>query len=210
MVIAYFVSVVVRYSLTVGWPLLIAGGAALVVAVLWFFFATHDKMGNVFSLGLGGLSALGLGYLCVADVQVPWTDEVCRFLLLWVGFAGASLATKYAAHLSIDVADKALKGRARHIAGGLAMFVASGFSIAAVVVTTRYVLHTQEVGRELVVTHVPEWLPLTILPLAFTMMALRFIGLGVRRFRGEDVKQDEAAEAIAQAEQLEAEGGAPA
>ena len=208
MVVAYFISVVVRYSLTVGWPLVIAGALALAGACIWFFFATHDKMGNVFSLGLGGLSGLGLGTMCVTDVQVPWTDEVCRFLLLWVGFAGASLATKYAAHLSIDVADKALKGRARHFAGGLAMFVGSAFSAVAVVVTFRYVLHTKEIGRELVVTHVPEWIPLTILPLAFTMMALRFVGLGIRRFRGEEIKHDEATEAIAQAEHMEE--GAPA
>lgn len=203
MVIAYFVAVVLRYSVTVGWPLLVGGVVLVLVGLILFPRATVERMGTVLGLVFGGLLAAVLGLLCVTEVQVPWTDEVCRFLLLWVGFAGASLATRYAGHLSIDVADKALKGAARHVVAGVAMLIASGFCGIATVVSTRYVLQKLEHGAQLVVTGVPEWIPLVVLPLAFAVMCLRFVGLAFARFRGEEVKHDEAAEAIEVAERME-------
>jgi len=57
--------------------------------------------------------------LVVASVQIfcryvlnhslMWTEELCRFLLIWVSFLSVSCATKYDSHLYVDVIPVVLK-----------------------------------------------------------------------------------------------------
>ncbi|WP_408010342.1 TRAP transporter small permease [Pseudalkalibacillus sp. A8] len=37
----------------------------------------------------------------------PWTEELSRYLMIWITFLGASIAFKYAAHIGVDfIVDK--------------------------------------------------------------------------------------------------------
>ncbi len=44
----------------------------------------------------------------------PWTDELVRYLLIWMGLLGAAYATGQRLHLAIDLLPARLEGRARH------------------------------------------------------------------------------------------------
>lgn len=45
----------------------------------------------------------------VLNNSLMWTEELCRFLLIWVSFLSVSCATKYDSHLYVDVIPAALK-----------------------------------------------------------------------------------------------------
>lgn len=45
-----------------------------------------------------------------------WTEELARFLLIWIGLLGASYAAGKKMHLPIDILLLKLKGRARYLA----------------------------------------------------------------------------------------------
>ena len=47
----------------------------------------------------------------IFDQSFLWGDPLLRHLVLWVGFIGASLATREEKHINIDVLGRALKGR---------------------------------------------------------------------------------------------------
>ena len=76
------------------------------------WLASFERAGVV--LLLTGL--LGLGLLQVIERNVLasglfWADELMQHMVLWLGFLGASLATREHRHLSIDVLSHFLPAR---------------------------------------------------------------------------------------------------
>src|SRR5262249_47018683 len=72
---------------------------------------------------------LGLGLLQVIERNVLasgifWADELLQHIVLWLGFLGASLATREHRHLSIDVLSHFLPGRWQDWLGVLVNIVA--------------------------------------------------------------------------------------
>jgi TRAP-type C4-dicarboxylate transport system permease small subunit len=45
-----------------------------------------------------------------------WTEELSRYLLIWIGLLGASYASSRKMHLAIDVVLQRVKGKARNLA----------------------------------------------------------------------------------------------
>ncbi len=43
----------------------------------------------------------------------PWTEELARFLLIWIGLLGGSFAYHMKMHLGLDLVSERLQGRAR-------------------------------------------------------------------------------------------------
>jgi len=78
------------------WMLILAMGL-LVFDVLW----------GVISRGLGELKAwletsAGIVLAFLPDGQSSWTEELARFLLVWISLLGAALAFERRAHLGVD------------------------------------------------------------------------------------------------------------
>ena len=67
-----------------------------------------------------------------------WTEEVARFLLVWITFMGATLAFQRGRHIAVTFLVDALPGRLRQVTRILAVSVALGFMIALVLVGYRY------------------------------------------------------------------------
>jgi TRAP-type C4-dicarboxylate transport system permease small subunit len=53
----------------------------------------------------------------VVWVPMPWTEEVARFLLVWVTFLGAASVTRRKLHITVDWMTSKLSPRAGHVMG---------------------------------------------------------------------------------------------
>lgn len=93
-----------------GWALIALMGLA-VVNVLWQVF-TRFVLGDPSS----------------------FTDELSRYLLIWVGLFGAAYASGKRAHLAIDLLRSKLRGRAVHWHGILIGVLISIFALAVMVI----------------------------------------------------------------------------
>lgn len=69
---------------------------------------------------------------------VGWTEEVARFLLIWITFLGATLAFQRGRHIAVTFVVDALPARLRQVARVVAVLVALGFLIALIVIGYRY------------------------------------------------------------------------
>src|SRR2546423_15586944 len=108
---------------------------------------------------------------------------VAGFLLLWPTFAGASLATRGRRHIVVDVVTKALGSKraqvavnvpASLVAASLCTFVAYiGWVVVRANWTSETVLRGLEVGKVQVV-----------IPVAFALMAFRFVLIALEDLRG--------------------------
>ena len=125
---------------------------------------------------LCSLLLLGLLHIILRNVFAGglfWADEVLRHLVLWLGFLGASLATHEQRHLRMDVLGRWLpEGAQSWLALLLNLVAASGCAILAQAAWS-FVQFERESSAVLSVG-LAVWMVQSIVPLGFTLMALRF------------------------------------
>jgi TRAP-type C4-dicarboxylate transport system permease small subunit len=107
------------------------------------------------------------------NTGIPWADPLVRHLVLWVGFIGASVATKEDGHLAMDLVSRFLPERLKK---PTAMFVhaASSFVCALLAhAAYRFVMMEREDGA-LLMPGVPNWWAVAVIPVGFALMSFRF------------------------------------
>ncbi len=105
---------------------------------------------------------------------ITWGDSLVRYLVVWVGFVGAALATKEGKHITIDVISRWISG-----AGSKAVLAISHVSSAAVCglltwAGIKFIWFEAQMGGT-VFFKLPVWVPELIIPVTFGMMTLRYI-----------------------------------
>jgi len=68
------------------------------------------------------------------DDPSPWTEELARFLLIWIGMLGASLAFRQRAHLGLELLPQKLEGGPAAVLRYFTLFVIALFAITVLVV----------------------------------------------------------------------------
>lgn len=123
---------------------------------------------------------------------LQWAAEFSLILTLWVSFVGASMATHDNLHLKLEAANKALPERLRKITGLLAGIATACFCLLLAYLGYRFCAVKYEewdmsnhLGALHTATPIPIWASFTIVPIAWIVMAARFIGAGVLAFRGQ-------------------------
>jgi TRAP-type C4-dicarboxylate transport system permease small subunit len=104
---------------------------------------------------------------------IDWGDALVRYLVVWVGFIGAALATQENKHITIDVLSRWFTG-----AGNDAVKVLSDFVSAVVCglltwAGIKFILFEAQMGG-VVFFKLPIWLPELIIPISFGLMTLRY------------------------------------
>lgn len=114
-----------------------------------------------------------------------WAKELAMFLMIWVGFVGASLATRANRHLVVGIPEKLFPPK-------ILRYVSSFVSALVVVLTLfiaylgwQYVMETRMFEERSLVLRIPLWYVQMIIPLSLLVIALRFLGLGIRILRGD-------------------------
>ncbi len=74
----------------------------------------------------------------VLFTAVGWTEEVARFLLVWITFLAGTLAFQRGRHIAVTFAVNALPGRLRQTARIAALLVVLAFMITLMVIGYRY------------------------------------------------------------------------
>ena len=72
--------------------------------------------------------------------SVGWTEEVARFLLIWISFLGAALAFQQGRHICVSVLRSALPDRARRVVTVLALLCSIAFLLALAKIGFDYML----------------------------------------------------------------------
>ncbi len=105
---------------------------------------------------------------------ISWGDPLVRYLVLWVGFIGASLATKEGKHITIEVFSRWLSGRGSQylrVISNLISVIIGGLLVFA---SWTFVQNEAQMGSTTFL-QIPIWIPQIIIPITFTLMTLRFL-----------------------------------
>jgi TRAP-type transport system small permease protein len=109
----------------------------------------------------------------VMDISIVGADHLLRLLVLWVAFLGAIAASREGKHIHVDAIARWLPGRVK--SGVVAVTDLFTLSVCLVLAwqSVRFIQDARESG-EMAFAAVPVWLAALILPLAFTLIALRY------------------------------------
>lgn len=120
-------------------------------------------------LGLGVLQVIWRNLLASG---MFWADELLQHLVLWLGFLGAALATHEQRHLNIDVLTRLLPAQWQP---WRALVVHLAACLVCVLMTqAAWTFVRSEAAAGTVLTFgVPAWLAQSIIPLGFSIIALR-------------------------------------
>jgi C4-dicarboxylate transporter DctQ subunit len=104
---------------------------------------------------------------------ISWGDPLVRYLVLWVGFIGASLATKEGKHITIEVFSKWFSGQGRRYLKAASLLVSAFVCSLLAFAGWTFVQNEAQMGGTSFL-NIPAWIPQIIIPVTFALMALRF------------------------------------
>ena len=115
-----------------------------------------------------------------------WGDPLTQKLVLWAGFMGASVATREASNIVIDVLARPLPVRAKAWVGAATDFFSAVVCAFLLYASISY-LQYEYVEKSTTLWKLPGWTLLVIFPITFGLMSFRFATSGFRRFgRGKE------------------------
>lgn len=154
-------------------PVRRAGLAARIVTVLHW---VEDACLVTFMLGMILMAAAQILLRNVMGTSIVWGDVLVRILVLWVGMAGATAASRDGRHIRIDVAGRFLpRFLRRWVEVVVALFTAAICGMAAYW-SFRFV-HMEWADGATAFVWMPAWICQSVMPLGFAVIASRYVGL---------------------------------
>ncbi len=114
-----------------------------------------------------------------------WSLEATTYMFAWLVLIGMSYGVRTHAHIAIELVSNKLASGPRRVMALAAVslcLVYCGFMFYG---GSRFVDGLITLGNNARDIPAPRWLLTGIMPIAFALLALRFVQIGVRIFRGE-------------------------
>jgi len=108
------------------------------------------------------------------DSGVLWGDIFLRHLVLWVGFIGASLATRDGKHINVDIFARYLKPPLKNYVQAFIDLVAATVTVYLVKAAWTFVMEERAYATT-AFNDVPAWYFQIIIPVGFALMGVRFV-----------------------------------
>lgn len=100
-------------------------------------------------------------------------DSVTRFLVLWIGFLGASLATYKNRHINIDILSQFMNLKGNRVIGAVVNGVA--LVTCAFLLKASVLFISDEIAYSSSLMGIPVWVLELALPVTFFFMSMRFL-----------------------------------
>ena len=138
----------------------------------------------LFAMGLGMalLVAVQVFFRYVLNDSIFWSEELARFLLVWLTFLGASVAYFRGVHASVDFLVWRLGPRGQRALNILVYVLSLAFFVVMIVYGWQFAHFIRlQVSAAL---YLPKWIPHGIIPLSGAILALHSLNFLWRELKG--------------------------
>ena len=105
---------------------------------------------------------------------ISWGEPLVRYLVLWVGFIGAALATREGKHITIELFSVWKGGRRNRYFAALSDLCSTAICGLLTLAAVKFVVFESQMGSD-TFFDAPIWLPELIIPLIFAVMTIRYL-----------------------------------
>ena len=120
----------------------------------------------------------------VADSSLIWVDPFLRHLVLWVGFLGATLATRIGRHINVDALSRFLPVTPLRVVRTATHTLAAVVCLLLSNACLKLVRDEAAFGSSGFLD-IPVWALQVVMPLSCVAMSSRFLGHAIASARGE-------------------------
>jgi TRAP-type C4-dicarboxylate transport system permease small subunit len=163
------------------------GDRSILARLLWLTELVEDALLVLLLATMISLAGAQIVLRNLFDSAIVWADPLLRVGVLWVGMIGAMVATRGDKQISIDAVSKFLPPRTK---AGIRV-VTDIFTgvVSAVVAWSAYRLMLEDrAAGGLTIGFVPVWICESVIPVAFAVIAIRYLGYAVRHARESAAK----------------------
>ena len=107
------------------------------------------------------------------DTGIAWGDALVRYLVVWVGFVGAAIATKEGKHITIDVLSRWITGAGRSTIQAISHLSSAAVCGLLTWAGIKFIWFEAQMGGT-AFFKLPVWVPELIIPVTFGLMTLRY------------------------------------
>ena len=127
----------------------------------------------------------------VIGSSLPWSEEMSRYLAVWITFIGAALGVKRGAHVGVEALKVALpKGPRKALE--LFSLVCMIFLACVIVYYSIVIIQMQlRTGQKSPAMRAPMWRAYIGIPIGMCLVIIRCIQSGINIIRGKDDKPAE-------------------
>lgn len=109
--------------------------------------------------------------------SLPWSEELTRYLTIWVTFVGASYGFRKNAHIGMDAFKAFLPERGRAFIELLGAILCVAISVLCIIFSSSILATQMNYGQVSPAMRIPMWIPYAAIPVGFALCALRNVGL---------------------------------
>lgn len=115
----------------------------------------------------------------IFDTGIPWAEELARYLMVWAGFLGGSLATRERRHIVVDIIPKIMRegSTPQILLIKFTYLITAGFCFFLFYIGYNFLSSQITIGRVSQSMHIPIWIVQLVIPLSAFFMGLRFLAL---------------------------------
>ena len=158
------------------------GEKSTLARLLWLTELVEDALLVLLLSAMIGLAGAQIVLRNLFDSAIVWADPLLRVSVLWVGMIGAMVATRGDKQISIDAVSKFLPPRTK--AGIRVVTDIFTAAVSAVVAWSAYRLMLEDrAAGGLTIGFVPVWICESVIPVAFAVIAVRYLVYAVRHVR---------------------------
>jgi TRAP-type C4-dicarboxylate transport system permease small subunit len=104
---------------------------------------------------------------------LDWGDSLLRNLVLWIGFIGATLATREGKHINIDAVSRWLPPLGKNVVTLITHLFSFSICCLLTYAALKFIKNEAQMGNRTFLS-LPAWVPEMILPMTFGLMSFRF------------------------------------
>ena len=139
----------------------------------------NNKLEEVFLVILMALAVIIVSAQIVTrfvlKTPLPWSEELARYMFIWLVWVGAAFATKERKHIRIDVVVSRLPQIGQKACTIISTIIWIGFTIFMVYISAVLTSSVMTGGQTGTGSGMPMWIPYSAIPVGMALMLFRIL-----------------------------------
>lgn len=121
--------------------------------------------------------------------SMPWSEELARYIMIWMAYIGASLGVKRNAHLGVEVIVNLFPKKIKKYAGILRVVIMVLFNVLVIKFSYEIIMHQINIEQTSPAMAIPIWVAYLAVPVGSFMMCLRTVQVLINEKKGTSKKE---------------------